>query len=157
MPAAQPVAAPDPLDEYDRATLLTEVEATVAAVITELDPDPADARRPGPAGPGAVERGPGLCAAGNAEPTGGLAVADRPRPVPLPALRPLRPSGLQAPGHGRDRSAGGPLRRGEPSPHRPPFPPCRPDVGPVRHRGGRPRRDHPRPGRPHPAGPARGQ
>src|SRR5215203_2247361 len=51
MPAAQPAAPPDPLDTVDRATLLTEVEATVAQVITELDPDPADARRPGPGRP----------------------------------------------------------------------------------------------------------
>jgi len=51
MPAAGPAGVPDPLDGYDRPALLTEVEATVAAVIADLEPDLADAHRPGPGRP----------------------------------------------------------------------------------------------------------
>ena len=51
MPPAESAAARDPLDDLDRAALLTEVEATVAAVIAELEPDLAEARRPGPGRP----------------------------------------------------------------------------------------------------------
>jgi len=51
MAAASPAGAPDPLDGDDRAALLTEVEATVAGGIADLEPDLGEARRPGPGRP----------------------------------------------------------------------------------------------------------
>jgi hypothetical protein len=51
VPALAPVAPADPLDAVEREALLAEVEATVRAVVAGLEPDPAEARRPGPGRP----------------------------------------------------------------------------------------------------------
>jgi hypothetical protein len=48
---AAPAAPVDPLDGRQREALLAEVEATVAAVVAGLEPEPAEARRPGPGRP----------------------------------------------------------------------------------------------------------
>lgn len=48
---ATPSAAADPLAAVDRTALLADVEATVRAVVASLEPDPAEARRPGPGRP----------------------------------------------------------------------------------------------------------
>jgi hypothetical protein len=48
---ASPAARSDPFAEVGRAALLDEVEATVQAVVAGLEPDPAEARRPGPGRP----------------------------------------------------------------------------------------------------------
>jgi hypothetical protein len=45
------VAAAEPLAAVEREALLDEVEATVRAVVADLEPDPAAARRPGPGRP----------------------------------------------------------------------------------------------------------
>lgn len=50
MPSAPRVPS-DPLDAVEREALLAEVEATVQAVVAGLEPDPAEARRPGPGRP----------------------------------------------------------------------------------------------------------
>lgn len=44
-------AAPDPLAAVEREALLDQVETLVAQVVRDLDPDPAEARRPGPGRP----------------------------------------------------------------------------------------------------------
>ena len=46
-----PAAPADPLTALDRDALLDEVETTVRQVLGELEPDPAEARRPGPGRP----------------------------------------------------------------------------------------------------------
>src|SRR6266508_2575124 len=54
MPSAVPVlpaVSADPLATLDRAALLGEVEATVQQVLADLEPDPVEARRPGPGRP----------------------------------------------------------------------------------------------------------
>jgi hypothetical protein len=48
---ARPVAPADPLDDVGHDALLDEVEATVRTVVAGLEPDPAEARRPGPGRP----------------------------------------------------------------------------------------------------------
>jgi len=45
------VAPPDPLADRGRDALLDEVEAPVRAVVSGKEPDPAEARRPGPGRP----------------------------------------------------------------------------------------------------------
>ena len=49
--SARPVTPPDPLDGVGREALLDQVEATVQAVVAGLEPDPVEARRPGPGRP----------------------------------------------------------------------------------------------------------
>jgi len=46
-----PAAAPDPLDDVEREGLLDQVETVVEAVLRDLEPDAAEARRPGPGRP----------------------------------------------------------------------------------------------------------
>jgi hypothetical protein len=49
--SSAPAPPPDPLDDVGREALLAEVEATVQTVVAGLEPDPAEARRPGPGRP----------------------------------------------------------------------------------------------------------
>jgi len=44
-------ARPDPLDDIGRDALLSEVETTIRDIVAGLEPDPAEARRPGPGRP----------------------------------------------------------------------------------------------------------
>jgi hypothetical protein len=46
-----PAAAPDPLDDGGREALLDQVETVVEQVLRDLEPDAAEARRPGPGRP----------------------------------------------------------------------------------------------------------
>jgi hypothetical protein len=48
---SSPAGAPDPLDAQDREALLDRVEAVVERVLRDLEPDAAEARRPGPGRP----------------------------------------------------------------------------------------------------------
>ena len=117
--------------------LLTEVEATVAAVIADLEPDLDEARRPGPGRPrilpalAAVERGAGLRAARGASQRAVWRLLTRAagsgtsRASPSPTRRstsawpPTAPARWSA------------LRRRQPPAGRPPRPVRRPDPGPF--------------------------
>jgi hypothetical protein len=46
-----PAAAPDPVDDVEREALLDQVETVVEQVLRDLEPDAAEARRPGPGRP----------------------------------------------------------------------------------------------------------
>jgi IS5 family transposase len=48
---SSPAVAPDPLDGAEREALLDRVESVVEQVLRDLEPDPVEARRPGPGRP----------------------------------------------------------------------------------------------------------
>jgi hypothetical protein len=48
---SSPAGAPDPLDGAEREALLDQVESVVEQVLRDLEPDPVEARRPGPGRP----------------------------------------------------------------------------------------------------------
>jgi DDE family transposase len=48
---SSPAVVPDPLDAQEREALLDRVETVVERVLRDLDPDPVEARRPGPGRP----------------------------------------------------------------------------------------------------------